>query len=60
MAAVVEVVERGGRSVALRIGSDLTPAQRRTILQVEQQHGTPLGTIMLGGRRVSINVTEPG
>ena len=30
------------------------------MLQVEQRHGTPPGTIMLGGRRVRINVNEPG
>ena len=58
--AAVEAAERGGRLGALRIGSDLTPAQRHAVLQVGQQHGTPLGTIMLGGRRVRINVTELG
>ena len=31
-----------------------------TLLQVEQRHGTPPGTIMLGGQRVWIDVTEPG
>ena len=27
---------------------------------MEQRHGTPARTIMLGGRRVRINVTEAG
>ena len=60
VAAAAEAAERGGRSGALRIGSDLTPAQRRAVLQVEQRHGTPPGTIMLGAQRVCIDVTEPG
>ena len=59
-AATSEAAERGGRSGALRIGSDLTPTQRSALLQVEQRHRTPASTIMLGGRRVRINVTEPG
>jgi hypothetical protein len=33
--AAAEAVEAGGRSGALRIGSDRTPAQRRAILQAE-------------------------
>ena len=35
VAAVVEAAERGGRSGALRIGADLSTAQRRAILEVE-------------------------
>ena len=56
--AAVEAAERGGRSGALRIGSNLMPAQRRAVLQVEAQQGTPPSTIMLGGRHVQIYVTE--
>jgi len=59
VAAAAEAVERGGRSGALRIGADLTPRQRRAVLEVEQRHGTPPGTIMLGGQRVRIAVREP-
>ena len=57
--AAVEAAERGGRSGALRIGSNLMPAQRRAVLQVEAQQGTPPSTIMLGGQCVRINITEP-
>ena len=57
--AATEAAERGGRSGGLRIGSDLTPAQKHAVLHVEERHGTPPGTIMLGGCRVGINVTEP-
>ena len=35
-AEIAEAAERGGRSGALRIGSNLMPAQRRAVLQVEQ------------------------
>jgi len=58
VAAAAEAVERGGRSGALRIGANLTPQQRRAVLQVEERHGTPPSTIMLGGQRVWIDVTE--
>ena len=60
VAAAVEAAEVGSRSGSPRIGSDLTPTQRRAVLQVEQLHGTPPGTIMLGGRPVRIDVREPG
>jgi len=60
VATAAEAADRGGLSGALRIRSDLTIAQRRALLEVEQRHGSPPGTIMLGGQRVRINVTEPG
>jgi len=58
MEAAAKAADRGGRSGALRIESDLTSAQRRAVLQVEARHGTPPSTIMLGGRHVQIYVTE--
>jgi len=58
VAAAAEVVERGGRSGALRIGADLMPWQRRAVLEAQVRHGTPPGTIMLGGRPVCIDVRE--
>ena len=57
--AAAEAAERGGRSGALRIGADLTPRQRRAVLEAEALHGSPPGTIMLGGQRVRIAVREP-
>jgi len=59
VAAAAEAAERGGRSSALRIGADLTPCQRRAVLEAEALHGSPPGTIMLGGQRVRIAVREP-
>ena len=57
--AAAEAAERGGRSGALRIGADLTPWQRRAVLDAEALHGSPPGTIMLGGQRVRITVRDP-
>jgi len=59
VAAAAEAAERGGRSGALRIGADLTPRQRRAVLEAEARHGSPPGTIMIGGQRVRINVRDP-
>jgi len=59
VAAAAEVAERGGRSGALSIGADLTPHQRRAVLDAEALHGSPPGTIMLGGQRVRITVRDP-
>ena len=59
VAAAAEAAERGGRSGALRIGADLTPRQRRAVLEAEAMHGSPPGTIMLGGQRVRITVRDP-
>jgi len=60
VAAAAEAAERGGRSGVLRIGADLTPRQRRAVLEAEARHGSPPGTIMIGGQRVWINVRDPG
>ena len=59
VAAAAEATEVGGRSGSLRIGFELTAAQRRAVLQVEQQHRSPPSTIMLGARQVQIDVREP-
>jgi len=59
VAGAAEATERGGLSGALRIGADLTPRQRRDVLEAEARHGSPAGTIMLGGQRVRINVRDP-
>ena len=51
VAAAVEAAERGGRAGALRIGDDLTPRQRRAVLETEAFHGSPPGTVTVGGQR---------
>jgi len=59
VAAAVEAAERGGRSSALRIGDDLTPQQRRAVLQAEALHGSPPETITIGGQRIRLVVRDP-
>ena len=54
MAATAECAERGGRGSGVRIGDQLSPAQRAIVEELEARHGSPRGTIMLGGLRVSL------
>ena len=57
MAAIAERAERGGFGGGIRLGDQLSPAQRATIKRIETSFGSPPGTIMLGGRRVSLEDT---
>jgi len=59
VAAAAEAAERGGRSGALRIRDDLMPQQRRAVLETEALHGSPPGTVMIGGQRVRLVVRDP-
>jgi len=59
VAAAVEAAERGGHSGALRIGDDLTPQQWRAVLETGALHGSPPGTVMIGGQRVRLVVRVP-
>jgi hypothetical protein len=59
VAAAAEAAERGGRSGALRIWDDLTPQQRRAVLQAEALHGSPPGTVTIGGQRIRLVVRDP-
>ena len=54
MAAVVERAERGGTRSGVRIGDQLSLAQRAAVERIETSLGSPPGTIMLGGRHVSL------
>ena len=60
MAVAIEHAERGGRGSGIRIGDQLSPAQRTTIEQLESSLGSPHGTIMLGGRCVSLEDAPEG
>jgi hypothetical protein len=51
-AVAAERTERGG---SFRIGDHLNAAQRTTLEALESQSGSPRGTIMLGGQRVSLD-----
>jgi len=59
VAVAAKAAERGGHLGALRIGDDLTPQQRRAVLQTEALHGYPPRTVMIGGQRVRLMVRDP-
>jgi len=59
VAAAAEAAERGGRAGALRIGADLTLRQRRVVLEAEARHGSPPGTVTIGGQRIRLLVRDP-
>ena len=49
VAVATERAERGGASSGVRIGDQLSPAQRAAIQRIEASLGSPPRTIMLGG-----------
>ena len=57
--ATAERAERGGARSGVRIADQLSPAQRATVERVESFHGSLAGTVMLGGRRVAIEESQP-
>ena len=57
--AAAERAERGGARSGVHIVDQLSPAQRATIERVESLHGSPARTIMLGGRHVAIDESQP-
>ena len=61
-AAVVEAAEcaeRGGAWSGVVIKDQLSPSMRAALEQVERRHGGPAGTVMVGGRRVAIDESQP-
>jgi len=60
VATAVERAERGGRGSGICIGDQLSPAQRTIVEQLEDSLGSPCGTIMLGGRCVSLEDAPEG
>ena len=56
--ATVERAERGGAGSGIRIGNQLSPAQRVTVERIESSLGSPPGTVMLGGRRVTLEESQ--
>ena len=54
VAAAAERAERGGARSGVRIIDQLSPAQRAIVERVESLHGSPAGTVMLGGWRVAL------
>ena len=58
MPATAEHVERGGSGGGIRLGDQLSPAQRAAIERIETSFGSPPRTIKLGGRRVSLEESQ--
>ena len=58
VAAATEHAERGGAGSGVRIGYQLSLAQRAAVERIEASLGSPPGTVMLGGRRVSLEVSQ--
>ena len=58
--AAVEHAERGGRGSGVSIGNQLSLAQRAIVEELEARHGSPCGTIMLGGQRVPLEDAPEG
>ena len=57
--AAAKLAERGGARSGVQIVDQLSPAQRVAIEQVERRCGSSAGTIMLEGRRVALEETQP-
>jgi len=60
VAIVVECVKRGGRGSGIHISDQLSLAQRATVEELKDRHGSPRGTIMLGGQRVPLEDAPEG
>ena len=61
-ATVVEATEhaeRGGACSGVRIADQLSPEARASLERVERLHGGLARTLMIGGRRVSIDEVQP-
>ena len=60
VAIALERAERGGRGSGIRIGDQLSPAQRAIVEELKARHGSPRGTIMLGGQRIPLEDAPEG
>ena len=61
-AAVIEAadrVERGGAHSGVVIAYQLSPSMRAALEQVERHHGGPAGTVMVAGRQVVLDESQP-
>ena len=59
VAAVAKRAEAGGARSGVQIVDQLSPSTRAALEQVERRHGGPAGTVMVGGRRVAIDESQP-
>lgn len=59
VAEATERAERGGAMSGVVIEDQLSPAQRADIQEVERFQDSPAGTLMMGGRGVAIDESQP-
>ena len=59
VAKVTDHIERGGARSGVVIADQLSPSTRATLEQVERCHGGPVGTVMVGGRHMAIDESQP-
>ena len=59
VAVAAKQAVRGGSRSGVHIGDQLSPAQRAVVERIETRHGSPPGTVMLGGWRVSLEDSQP-
>ena len=59
LVAATKHTERGGVRSGVRIADQLSPAQRAAVERTAALHGSPPRTVMLGGRRVSLEESQP-
>ena len=60
MLATAERAKRGGSGSGICIGDQLSPTQRAIVERIEASLGSPPGTIMLGGWRISLEDATKG
>ena len=59
VAEAAERIERGGARSGVVIADQLSPSMRAALEQAERRHGGLAGTLMVGGRRVAIDESQP-
>ena len=59
VAKAADHAKRGGARSGVVITDQLSPSVRAALEQVERRHGSPAGTLMIGGRRVVIDESQP-
>ena len=59
VAAAAERVEAGGARSGVQITDQLSPSTRAALEQVEHCHGGPARTVMVTGRRVVLDESQP-
>ena len=59
VAKVTDHIERGGARSGVVIADQLLPVKREALEQVEHRHGGLARTVVVGGRRMAIDESQP-